>query len=372
MKKQFKILTVSAITISLFLSLIGAVLISQTVFAKKGQNSQGQINKPIPASDMKIVKKVFAGEDLKGIKGKPPFPPGQEIEEGVASGILGEQLSPGADKYAVIIGICDYPGTVNDLCVSDGDSLNTYKALTTLYGYHPDNIHLLKDMGGETGFIVNPITGEKKIAEVPTYDNIEYAVMDIKNNPNLTSDDEVVFFFSGHGGWLRDEYGNPIDVYPFDETMIDGRDEVILVHDDDANSVGILDDTLKDWFTGFKTKRIVFIFDTCLAGGMNDVQADGRVVVMATDETHSASVYSTGTYDIDGDGINDGEGVFTHFFVNEGMLQGYADKHYEGGNHDGDVVVEEAFDYAKENIPPRLRRKQIPTISDMFTNDLLL
>jgi len=97
---------------------------------------------------------------------------------------------------------------------------------------------------------------------------------------------------------------------------------------------------------------------------------------MATGETQSAYVYSTAGEDVDGNEIPDGEGVFSHLFVNEGMLQGKADKY----DHDKDetlsekedVVVEEAFDYAKANIPPYLNVRQKPVISDNFTPDDLL
>ena len=64
-------------------------------------------------------------------------------------------------------------------------------------------------------------------------------------------------------------------------------------------------------------------------------------------------------------------GEFTYYFVEEGMLVGKADIY----DHDGDdvlpesddVVVEEAFDYAKANCS-----YDKPTISDEFADDLLL
>ena len=109
-----------------------------------------------------------------------------------------------------------------------------------------------------------------------------------------------------------------------------------------------------------------------MATDVNGVVIDGRVVSMATDETHSAYVYSTVGEDVDGDGTGDGEGVFTHYFANEGMLQGLADGDNQLGAVDGNVAVEESFDYAKDNIPPYLKHRQKPVISDNFTDDLLL
>lgn len=338
-------------------------------------------NPRLAARDVHLVKKArlgpAVGAGMEEVKGNPhSAPPGQDKDKGngaseeAATGTLGEPAT--GNKYAVLIGICDYPGTKNDIgdCKSDGDSLNMYKALTTFYGYDPDNIRLFKDMGTTTGF-VHPDTGENIIAGVPSYSNIRDAVMDIKDS--AITGDEVVFFFSGHGvdGIARDN----------DKER---RDEGILVHKDNASDLDsdydfIWDGEIKTWFSGFATQRIVFVFDSCLAGGMNDAADIGRVVVMSTSESQVAYVYSTGTgpdaIDVDGDGVGDGEGVFTHYFANEGILQGLADIYdhdddttFEESN---DVAVEEAFDYANEIVPSGWKRQK-PTISDKFEDDLLL
>jgi len=90
----------------------------------------------------------------------------------------------------------------------------------------------------------------------------------------------------------------------------------------------------------------------CTPGGMTDLKADGRIIVMATTENGVAYEFS----DLE-------NGQFTYYFVDEGMLQRMADT----TPNDGNVTVEEAFDYAKANCI-----YQSPTISDSFTNDLLL
>jgi len=374
MKKRVNALLVSAIIFGLVMSLFGMTSVSQTALAnKKNQNWHRQAPAPVHATNIKVIKKVLLPEDIRGTKGKPSSPPGLSKKEGAATGTLGEQVT--GNKYAIVIGIGDYPGTDYDLYESDGDSLHMYKALTTLYGYNPDNIYLFKDMGGITGSKL-----DNKVYGKPTRDAIYNAIMDIKSR--ATSTDEVVFFFSGHG--TKGNYSDDNATDTANGVDLDGIDEAIAVHDSDeemdedgySDLDFIWDGELRDWFSGFATSRIAFVFDSCLAGGMNDVAADGRVISMATDETHSAYVYSTASEDVDGDGVEDGESVFTRLFANEGMLQGLANIH----DYDGDetlyeseqVTVEEAFDYAKDNIPPYLKQRQKPVISDKFKDDLLL
>jgi len=369
MKKRFSILLVNAIILGLTLSLSG-VLLSQAAPNERTQN----LNKPVSATNIKVDKKILiSSDDIKGTKGKPTSPPGQDKKNGskeeyTATGILGPMAT--GNKYAVVIGICDYPGISNDLCESDGDSLHMYKALKTLYGYDSANIRLFKDMGGTTGSYLGSVN-----YAIPTRDNIISAIQEIKGLAT-SSDDEIVFFFSGHGA-----SGNA------DDNDVEDIDEAIVVHDSDGEMDAdgysdldfIWDGELRTLFNDFATTRIVFVFDTCRAGGMNDVATDvngiiidGRVISMATEETKSAYVYSTAGEDVDGDGIGDGEGVFTRLFANEGMLQGLADKYNQLKTIDNNVAVEEAFDYAKKNVPRSLKGRQKPVISDKFLNDLLL
>jgi hypothetical protein len=200
-----------------------------------------------------------------------------------------------------------------------------YAALTTLYGYNSSNIHLLLDMGA-------------------SFAAIQGAINDMKSKAK--ADDEVVFFFSGHGT-------NGVA----DDGDREKTDEAIVSHDGNQSGsfVAIWDGQLKDWFAGFSTTRIIFIFDSCLAGGMTDLKADGRVINMACSE--SGLSYEDGSWQ---------NGQFTYYFVDQGMLAGEADT-YDNIAGIADVTIEEAFDYAKADC-----RMQKPTISDSFSNDLLL
>jgi len=300
--------------VAVLVAVLVLVLLTPAALAKPDKD------KPLQATGVELVKKVTThGRPGGGGRGRP----GKQA----ATGVLGEQLGTGANKYAILIGISNYPGTANDLQYCDDDAQDIYNALTTLYGYTSGNIHLLLNMSASYAAILG-------------------AVNDIKSKAG--ADDEVVFFFSGHGASGKADDGDK-----------EKRDEAIVAHDE-SNLVYIWDGQLKSWFADFNTSRIIFIFDSCLAGGMTDLKADGRVINMACSENGVS--YEDGSWQ---------NGQFTYFFVERGMSGGQADIY----DHDEDtilpeatdVVVEEAFDYAKANC-----RMQKPTISDSFSDDLLL
>jgi len=296
------------IIVGILVAVLVLVLITPAALAKPN------MDKPLPATDVQLVKKVT-------LHGKPGG--GGKPAKQTATGVLGANVS--GDKYAIIVGISDYPGTKNDLKYCDDDAQDIYNALTTLYGYSPSNIHLLLDMDA-------------------SFDAIRDAINDIKTKE--VAGDEVVFFFSGHGtSGVADDGDGEI------------TDEAIVSHDGNpsGNLLAIWDGQLKDWFAGFNTSRIIFIFDSCLAGGMTDLQAVGRVINMACSETGVS---------LEGGSWQNGQ--FTYYFVDQGMLQSKADK-YNNIAGVADVAIEEAFDYAKANC-----RMQKPAISDSFSNDLLL
>lgn len=293
--------------IAVLVAVLVLVLIAPGVLAKP------DMNKPLTATDVELVKKIT-------VHGKPGGGGGGKPAGGAATGVLGAPSS--GDKYAIIVGISNYPGTANDLQYCDDDAQAMNNALTTLYGYSSDNIHLLLDMDASFTAIRDAINVTKSQA---------------------MTGDEVVFFFSGHGTSGRASDGDNEKI-----------DEAILSHDG-SSLVAIWDGQLKDWFAGFKTQRIIFIFDSCLAGGMTDLQAPRRVINMACSE--SGVSYEDDSWE---------NGQFTYFFVDKGMLASKADK-YDNIAGVADVTIEEAFDYAKANC-----RKQTPAISDSFDDDLLL
>jgi hypothetical protein len=170
-------------------------------------------------------------------KGKPPSP-------------------PTVDKWAVIIGIADYQGTGNDLLYPDDDALDMYNYLLTK-GYPASNIKLLTNRKASANNIISAINW--------------------MNTQETKATSECVFFYSGHGT-TYDGYDDGDSEYT-DETIVS------------YNLYLILDGQIRDLFSSYTSQKIVFIFDSCMSGGMNDLigvhtqqNYNGRVVNTACAE----------------------------------------------------------------------------------------
>jgi len=287
----------------LLIALLSLTISPPAVLAKS--DGAGQVN----ATDVQIVKKVT----LHGPAGK-----GGKTVPTAASGTLGDLLSNNAKKYAIVIGINDYPGTGSDLqyTVADADEMTNVLLNTYEFDYV---IELIDAAATKTAIL-------EAIADVKT---------------SAKSGDEVVFYFSGHGAKGKADDGDKNNV-----------DQAIVVQED-GHFAFIWDGELVQWFSGFSATRIVFIFDSCLSGGMSVLKADGRVVCMAS---------TINGMSLEGAGWGGGHGQFTYYFAEEGMELTKADVRPP----DNQVTVEEAFDYANANC-----KSQTPTIADGFEKDLL-
>ena len=278
---------------------------------------------PLPASNVRLGIKV-SGNAPKGAGVPKGASAGKRTGAVTATGVLGKSAS--GEKYAIVIGISDYPGTSMDLQYSDDDAADVVTALTTLYGYKTANIYVLENLDATRSGVMNAIAAV---------------------GAKAASGDEVLFFYSGHGG---------IGMAADGDTEV--ADVSIVVSSDDMTTLAyIWDGELTLAFADYRTDRIVFAFDSCFAGGMTNLKAKGRIVAMATTET---------AYAYEWDALQNGE--FAYYFVDRGMLANLADKYDNDRNPSThDVTVEEAYDFAKANCI-----RDAPTISDSFTNDLLL
>ena len=291
--------------------LLVLVLVLMPISAIAGQPADKDKGGSGTAENVELVKKVT----LKGSAAKAP-----RKAATAATGVLGAACA--GTRYAIVVGISDYPGEANDLSYADDDAEAMCVVLHETYGFETGNIKDLIDVNATKGAIIAAITEMKK---------------------NIKPEDELVFFFSGHGakGKADDEDRSSVD-------------QSIVVWNDAKDGFDYLwDGQLKTVFNDFTDNRIVFIFDSCLSGGMSVLKAPNRVVNMACSANGLSYEGNWG----------DGHGQFTYYFAIEGMFAGLADTSWDS---DTVVTVEEAFDYSKAKC-----QYQTPVIADMFTDDLL-
>ncbi|HDO19149.1 MAG TPA: hypothetical protein ENG74_00310, partial [Thermoplasmatales archaeon] len=219
-----------------------------------------------------------------------------------------------SDRWAILIGIADYPGSINDLSFPDDDVHDFYDLLIEKCLFPPDHVKVLLNASA-------------------TKKNISDAIVGWLAN-NETENDVVLIYYSGHGTRINSS----------NET--DGYDECLAQYDYETASP-ITDDEFDELLDLLDSDNVIIIIDSCFSGGMTkaidshlksirntpkvsirdgfkkDISKDGRIILMSSDENE----YS---YD----------GVFTPFLM-EGFKSILADS-----NDDGCISPEEAFDYA--------------------------
>lgn len=309
-----------------------ALLLLNTVPVAAGNGDSPQ------ATNIELGKKIL-------VRGPSPSKGKPSVTRGAATGALGATLPGNAQRYAIAIGISDYPGTANDLNYCDDDALLVEDVL--LNTFHFDSVVTLTNLAASR-------------------DAIQSAIIDLAKTSKPS--DEVVFFFSGHGA--RGNFPGDDAADAAQKVDTNGVDEAIVCHDGNENGSlqYIWDGELMAWFSAVHAARIVFIFDSCFAGGMTDLAGPDKVVCMACQETKLSA---------EGASWGGGHGQFAYYYFEEGIQQGWADRYdhdadgvYAGKRtpgEPGDVVVEEAFDYAFSSCG-----YQTPVISDLFADDLLL
>jgi len=146
-----------------------------------------------------------------------------------------EQLPVGTYR-AVICGISDYDGTINDLTYCDDDAQALYDLLLSGSNWEADNVQLL-------------------LNSQATEENIQAAIaaMGAASVPG----DVNLFYFSGHGGADMpdtdgDEGGDGYDEYLCPYMIMDTE---------------ITDDELGDWLDALPTDNVIVLLDTCHSGG---------------------------------------------------------------------------------------------------------
>lgn len=187
-------------------------------------------------------------------------------------------------KWALLIGIADYRGSSSDLWHPDEDALEM-KAELLEYGYPEANIKVLLN---------------KKATASAISAAIDWLIS------NESPGDEVVFFYSGHGCRVSDDWDSDIEA--------DGLDEGIVSHD----LYGITDGYLKTKFAAVESTDFALLFGSCHSGGMfddnDDLQGSGRVIAAAC----AADQYGWDYLYLDNT-------LWGYWFVDMGLLQNNAD-----------------------------------------------
>ncbi len=239
------------------------------------------------------------------------------------------------EKYAVIIGINDYESDfIQDLNYSEADARYLYDMLIRFGRYDPNHIKML--LGADA-----------------TYANIKdkiYWLGDVARD-----EDDVFFYFSGHGTRIEDR----------DDNEDDKMDEAFCPFETDLNreSSVILDDEIGHWFNRIRSKQIIVVLDCCHSGGAagrsvedkgsrglemagnaqskgfleadvnpyaKDITAKNKFIISASD-AHEQSFENPQL----------GHGVFTYYLGE--AIRGNADE-----NHDKLIKAHELYDYTRE------------------------
>jgi hypothetical protein len=148
-------------------------------------------------------------------------------------------------RYALLVGIDDYPGDDSDLPSSVADASLMKQALVDVYGFEESNIVVLTD--GEA-----------------TREHVLHAFA--RHLGQAGTEGAAVFYFSGHGLQVGDNIGLTGDDDPED----DGSDESIALWsappDQGGRGTVILDDEIGILIRQLRTERTLIILDACHSG----------------------------------------------------------------------------------------------------------
>lgn len=138
--------------------------------------------------------------------------------------------------HALLIGVNDYQSNgITDLDNPIEDAESLYNVLLTQYTFDQDNIYLLKN---------------------PTLSEIIIKLDELSRK--LTSDDNLLIFFAGHGYW--DEQGNVGYWFPADASR--------------GSTVNwFRNSTLRDFIGSIQTKHTLVIADACFSGAIFKTRA---------------------------------------------------------------------------------------------------
>jgi len=194
----------------------------------------------------------------------------------------------GSQVYGIFAGIADYPGTGNDLDLTDQDAIRARDALIEGAGMNSANAYTLLNSDA-------------------TQANFRSALANI--NAEIGSDDTLVIFYSGHGDRVPRAAGP-------NSTDPDGMDETIELYDG-----AMLDDELAALLDDSNAGTILLVMDSCFSGGFSKdiVSRPGRMGLFSSEEDVTSQV-----------AFKFQAGGYLSVFFDEAIREGYADRDENG------------------------------------------
>lgn len=274
-------------------------------------------------------------------------------------------------RYAVIVGISNY-ANIEDLNYAAKDAQDVYNILLES-GWEASNIKLLKNYQATKGAIAG---------------NIDWLVS------SANGDDIVLFYFSGRGGELNDDW-QPIDEFSLSAALRPQNGETPFTDEYlapyDAYNKIITDDELSYWLRPLKTRKYVVIINASESGGHLASVRRSRGAASPHSFIVWAKPHSAGQLrpqdldDLDGGVVltacRDEEvayeetslqnSVFTYFLV-EGLDTSYTSttrNGYADLNQNGQVSAEEVYNYVRPRVP-KFWASQHPELWDAYPGEL--
>ncbi len=228
--------------------------------------------------------------------------------------IVNEKNSSFSDGYAVIVGISDYSGSINDLEFCDDDAQEFKELLLGKYGFKESNVYLLTDSDANLT-------------------NLENVLQEV--NETAGPDDLLVFWFSGHGS------SNNLVLY----------------------DSSLYDKSLRNMLDLNVSARAIFV-DMCYAESLfsegDDLKNLGNSVVLASSDKNGLA-YEDSSFQ---------NGVFSYF-----LFEAFFDDETDL-NQDRTASLEEVFQKANkstvEYTTENAETPQKPQIFDNYTGELSL
>jgi hypothetical protein len=252
------------------------------------------------------------------------------------------------EYWAVVVGLSDYPGTVNDLPYSAKDAQDVRNALLTSDIWSSNHITLLTDDDATKVAIKDAIDAVVSVCD---------------------SNDLFFFFFSGHGFFTYDHS-------PIDED--DNLDEYLCPYDFSPNR--ILDDELGQWLGELPTTKVAVAIDSCFSGGM--IKSESEEVYIKSLAIEGNPQVGDG-FAKDLDDVLQGviltaceeaesawellilrNSIFTNMFT-EGLWHSAAD-----ANGNGQISMEETYDYLYPRVVAVSEGDQHPQMLDNYPGEL--